>query len=132
MVCFLYSIYYFGKALSHAADDSCDSSRSEPIVIAVGKKKRPVGRPRKVRRASTASSSKLVDYSSTNSESEVEKVSLSIPPVDPPALKSFVRCIPRDKKVVAAYARFHGVRVASRHFRVHHKNVSRRKSKQVI
>lgn len=32
-----------------------------------------------------------------------------------------------QKEAVAKYARFHGIRTASYHFRVHHKNVSRSK-----
>ena len=59
-----------------------------------------------------------MDYSSSESEAEAEKVCTN---------KKAIRKIYSlgQKKKVADYARFHGVRAASRHFGVHHKNVSR-------
>ena len=118
--------YYFGKASRHGGD-SLDSSSRQPVVIVNGdRKKRPVGRPWKAPAASSKQT-KLVDYCSS-SESELEKVSSRSTTKD-----KVIRKIHSvgQKKAVTEYARFHGIRAASRHFGVHHKNVSRWKKKQV-
>ena len=62
--------YYFSKASSQPDD----SSRSEPIVIVIDKKKHPIGRPLKAAPSAPSKRMKLVDYSSS-SESELENIS---------------------------------------------------------
>ena len=63
--------YYFGKAASDHGDEVSVGSGpacSKPAVtLVIGKKKRPVGRPKKA--AAVTVAAKLVDYSSS-SESE--------------------------------------------------------------
>ena len=59
---------------SKASSQPDDSSRSEPIVIVIDKKKHPIGRPLKAAPTAPSKRMKLVDYSSS-SESVLEKIS---------------------------------------------------------
>ena len=69
-------------------------SRSKTILIEIGPRKRPVGRPRKAPPASVmAASPKLVDYSSTNSESSSEG-----PSTDCPSTKKRIHRMPAEGK----------------------------------
>ena len=111
--------YYFSRASSQPDN----SSRSEPIVFVIDRKKRPVGESLKAAPTASSKRMKLVNYSSS-SESELEKVSSTSRSTTKDKVIRKMYSV-GQKKAVAEYARFHGIRAASRHFGVHHKNVSR-------
>ena len=115
--------YCFGKPTAN------NSALRNPIVLDfVKKKKQPVGWPCKPGQgSSTEDTTKLVDYSSTSeSESETEIVNKD------KTLKHLCKMyLKGQKKTVADYARHHGVRKASRRFKVHHTNVIRWKKQWV-
>ena len=118
--------YYFGRTLT-----ANDSPPRNPIVLTLSRKINDlaVSRPRKTVMPGQWSSTntKLVDYSSTSeSESETEIVDKDATP------KHLCKMYSKgQKKTVADYARHHGIRKASRRFKVHHTNVIRWKKQRV-
>ena len=120
--------YYFGKKSDDPEDagPSLQSHNLQPAInIVIGKRKRPVGRPRKAPLPKRLA--KLVDYSSSSQEEPSDER-------DEPATskKRMHRMYSvEQKKKVAYYARHHGIRKASRRFGVHHKNVQRWVKNQV-
>ncbi len=125
--------FYFGKASSDETASDCP--RPKPtFTLEVGKKKRLVGRPRKVvsraqplaTAAIAPAAAKLVDYS-CSSESEGPETESECT-----KKKSIHRMYSQGQKSkVANYARHHGIRKASRHFGIHHRNVQRWVKSQV-
>ena len=96
-------------AVSRDAATSTGTLSKSPSTIIIGPRKRPVGRPRKaaVRASVMAASPKLVDYSSTDSESSSEGPS----PICPSTKKRIHRMYSRGQKEKVAYcARHHGIR----------------------
>ena len=93
--------------------------------MVIGKRKRPVGRPRKA--PPPKRPAKLVDYSSSSQEEPTDECNKSTT-----NKKRIHRMYSmKQKKKVAYYARHHGICKASRHFGVHHKNVQRWVKNQV-
>ena len=67
--------YFFNKPSSYSSDalqrgSSEDTSTTKPVVLAIGSRKRPVGRPRNA--PTTPTTRQLVDYSSIDSEESTE------------------------------------------------------------
>ena len=97
------SYFTKGKALS-------EDLQSKPVI---GKRKRPVGRPRKLAPATAAQLAKLVPYSSSEDEESSSECNTT-------KKKCIHRMYTRGQKnKVAYYARHHGNRKASRHFGIH-------------
>ena len=115
------------------------------------RRKRPVGRPRKAQKGTTSSNSlspakrpRLVDYSDTESEAEITQ---SHPTVDgamstSSTNKNEARSSQEPKKIrkmyskgqkkkVAEYTHFYGVRKAAKKFSVGHSNVVRWRKEEV-
>ena len=88
----------------------------------IGKRKSPVGIPRKAPLPKRLA--KLVDYTSSSQEEPSDER-------DEPATSMHRMYSVEQKKKVAYYTRHHGIRKASRHFGVHHKNVQRWVKNQV-
>lgn len=125
---------YFPKC-TDTIHHECTVKRSPPTSSAsakkrpkfVGKGKRPVGRPRKKQpeiidltsEASLPPAKKPRKGDKTNSSEDEESESKSS--------RSVLHRMysPAQKKAVATYARFNGVRKAARKYRVHHRNVQR-------
>ena len=83
--------HYFSRDTATGTPAKCPA-RSKTIII--GTRKRPVGRPRKAPPAVTASvMPKLVDYSSTDSESSSEG-----PSTDCPSTKKRIHRMPAEGK----------------------------------
>ena len=122
--------------------DRGTTTGTPPIVLEFRcKKKRPVGRPRKLTQTEPSSSTlptrRLVDYSSTESEADDVNAGASTSTCNDEAearkqpqklRKMYSR---GQKKKVADYARFHGVRKAAKEFNVSHSNVIRWKKEEV-
>ena len=124
--------YYFGNP-SLSVDRG---TTTPPIVLDIRcKKKRPVGRPRKLTKtdpsSSTLPASRLVDYSSTESEADHVNAGAATSTCNDEAEarkqpKKLRKMYSKgQKKKVADYARFHGVRKAAKEFKVSHSNVIR-------
>ena len=118
--------HYFNKSSSRAgaAVPSEGTNTTKPVVLTIRPRKRPVGRPRKS--LAKPVTSQLVDYSSTDTEESTN---------ESPPLKKKSR-IHRmysqgQKRMVAYYARHHGIRKAARHYGIHHRNVQRWVKNQV-
>ena len=125
--------HYFGKASSADVDDLhvvIPVTATPTLSLVVGKRKRPVGRPKKAETArKEAPKSKLVEYSSSSDSEEPGEASKCS---STPKKKCIHRMYSRGQKdKVAYYARHHGVRRAARHYGVHHKNVQQRMKDQV-
>ena len=118
--------YYFKGESSGVAAVSGSSSggagTNPPVVLRIGARKRPVGRPRK---ASKPATHRLVDYSSTETEESSNE--------SPPMKKRIHRMYSQgQKRMVAYYARHHGIRKAARHYGIRHRNVQRWVKDQVV
>ena len=92
--------------------------------MVIGKRKRAVGRPRKA--PCPKRPAKLVDYYCSQEEPTDE---CNEPATSKKRMQRMYSIA--QKKKVAYYARHHGIQKASRHFRVHHKNVQRWVKNQV-
>ena len=135
--------FYFRRRTgsSESSSDDCIPrplcKRRPPAPAMNFKKKRPLGRPRKVPVA--AKGTKLVDYSSSEDDCDQVSVSTSsgtaesLSKKDAPVKKKQLHKMysRKQKSAVALYARHHGIRAAARHFGVHHKNVQRWRNEQV-
>ena len=109
--------YYFKKKNAEGASTCPAKSPPRAVTMVIGKRKRPVGRPRKA--PPPKRPAKLVDYSSSSQEEPTDECNESTT-----NKKKIHRMYStKQKKKVAYYARHHGIRKASRHFGVHHKNV---------
>ena len=117
-------------------------SDAPPIVLNIGcKRKRPVGRPKKVPKTDSSLTSpviRLVAYSST--ESEVDETLTVEGATSASTNEAHSSKEPKkiskmyskgQKKKVADYARFHGVRKAAKKFSVGHSNVVRWQKEEV-
>ena len=119
--------YYFNKPSSSAGAVPSKSSEgtntTKPVVLRIGPRKRPVGRPRKP--SAKPATRQVVDYSSTDTEESTNE--------SPPLKKSRIHRMysQGQKRMVANYARHHGIRKAARHYGIHHRNVQRWVKSQV-
>ena len=118
--------YYFDKPSSSAGavpSENSEGTNTKPVVLTIGPRKRPVGRPRKP--STKPATRQLVDYSSTDSEESTNE--------SPPLKKSRIHRMysQGQKRMVAYYARQHGIRKAARHYGIHHRNVQRWVKNQV-
>ena len=104
---------------------------SRPVVIRIGKTKRPVGRPKKPAKSATRLR-QLVDYSSTDTEKSTDTRKAAN--VTPPVKKCRIHRMysQSQKRMVAYYARQHGIRKAARRYKIHHSNVERWVKNQVV
>ena len=113
--------YYFNPSGAVPSESHC--SATKPVVLRVGPRKRPVGRPRKP--SAKPATRQVVDYSSTDTEESTNE--------SPPLKKSRIHRMysQGQKRTVAYYARHHGIRKAARHYGIHHRNVQRWVKNQV-
>ena len=139
--CAMHSIAYYFENPSLSMDRGTTTG-TPPIVVEIrGKKKRPVGRPRKQTQTNPSLSmlpaTRLVDYSSTESEANLVNAGAAASTSNDEAEarkqpKKLRKMYSKgQKKKVEDYARFHGVRKAAKEFKVSHSNVIRWKKKEV-